>query len=142
VATIHRIDVWIQTGNREGAGTNGKVSLGILGREFLLDNRGLQGADFEPGPSQQFTLGEGATVLDPEENDPRAHPRLDTDSLGTCSVWIRFEPENNLDNWNVESAQVYVRSTSGQVYEYSRERGHAWLGPKSGRTWFNVPKRS
>src|SRR3954451_15060131 len=84
------------TGNVDGGGTDGRVYLGLGGREFRLDS----GAnDFGRGSWREFVMGLGPVqpeppstqvrVLNSEQNDPRVGlpiRRLDT------PVYIRFEP--------------------------------------------------
>jgi hypothetical protein len=50
---ITRINVIVKTGNVNGAGTDGRVYLGIGGREFRLDQPGNQ---FEQDDSDNFTI--------------------------------------------------------------------------------------
>ena len=62
---VDRIVVKIQTGNKSAAGTNGKVYLGIGGREFRLNKSGDQ---FKRNKEDEFILGVGANILSPDKN--------------------------------------------------------------------------
>ena len=53
---INQIIVKIKTSNEVAAGTNGKIYLGIGGREFRLDKPGNQ---FERNNLDVFTIGVG-----------------------------------------------------------------------------------
>lgn len=67
-------------------------------------------------------------------------PEIQFGSIDDVPIYIRFEPENNNDNWNVESvrltAQRYDVSTPGEISQYfddfSENNNGIWLGYSSG----------
>jgi hypothetical protein len=137
MAAITRIDVKIRTGNREGAGTNAEVYLGICGRELLLDTTG---PDFEKGQDDIFKLGRGSNSFAPERSDPRRPRPLDTEDLDSFPMWIRFKPAGSNDNWNVEAVRVTVNPGPDQERYEALRKGHLWLGRSHGQTWFVLTK--
>jgi hypothetical protein len=139
MATVKQIIVNLKTSDRAGAGTNGHVYLGLGGREFNLN---LSTEDREPGATDSYTLGEGANILNKNENDPRAGfgCPLEQGQLIWFPVYIRFQGENFEDSWNLDSAGVRVFSSdpqdpAGPELRFSRLLGpnfHLWLGGKYG----------
>lgn len=96
--------VQVKTAAGRGTGTDGRIYLGVCGREFRLQNAP---ADFHSGAEPLFVLGDGATVRHPDLNDPR-HPQLDTDMAEKYPVYIRFEPVTASDDWKVRVVCVRV----------------------------------
>lgn len=135
MANIKRIDARIKTGNREGAGSSGRFYLGIGGREFRLDIPGTN--DFEQNMDQIFTLGEASNVGNPSHNDPRSPLQLITENLNKYPKYIRFEPESENDNWNLEEITITVNPGVGQVV-FSGLSGdaHLWFGARNNRTFY------
>jgi hypothetical protein len=130
------------TSDFAGAGTDGSIYLGICGREFHLDSTR---DDFERGSFRDYILGEPPIELGPpppdhvhvndrEKNDPRVGFPLDTDNLNLTPVYVRFEPENSGDNWNINFAAVLV-FTDKFVVGYTPPAGfdNLWLGHASGK---------
>lgn len=79
MTAITKIIARVVTADLEYADTQSRIHLGIAGREFRLatgDER-----DFARGSELEFVLGEDANVLNPEHNDPRLSPVLDTADL-------------------------------------------------------------
>lgn len=138
MASITKIDVRIKTGNRDDAGTDGGVFLGICGRELLLDTNKN---DFEQGQDQTFTLGKDSNSRDPQSSDPTKPFPFDTRDLDSFPMWIRFEPGNGRDSWNVEAvvATVNPGSTQKKYGALPREE-NLWLGKASGQSWFPLKK--
>ena len=60
---ITKIEIDVETGAIERAGTNGRVYLGICGREFRLDKPGDQ---FRVGISDNFIIGIGSNIENPD----------------------------------------------------------------------------
>src|SRR6185436_1829906 len=103
MTNITKIEVVIDTGSD---GTNGRVYLGVGGREFRLDN---SGNDFAANTSAQtFILGYGASILNAVDNDPRSPYPLVTEILDKYPKYIRFEPENDDDIWNLAFVKVSI----------------------------------
>ncbi len=136
------------TSDFEGAGTDGDVYVGIGGREFHLDS---EEDDFEQNSWRDYVLGDPPVVLEAnpqhkrvlheERNDPRSTPPLDTDSLGLCNTpaYVRFEPSDGDDEWNLDYMGVYVfteRFVADRLvvcYTVSPGFTNLWLGPLSGK---------
>ena len=131
---ITQINLIVKTGNVLGAGTNGKIYLGIGGREFKLDKPGNQ---FEKGDSDTFTIGTGSNIENPNEVNSLPTPSGNTNSPSIEDMdiefnpkYIRFDPRDNDDNWNVENVQVEVVDI-GRTYRGPRD-GNIWLGFRFG----------
>ena len=104
----------MKTGSRERAsGTDGRVYLGIGGRDFDLI---IDGKEFKNGSTDTFVLGEGTNSgADPRDNDPRSPLQLVTETLSKYPVYIRFEPTRNDDRWEIDEIKVTVNPGSEQV---------------------------
>ena len=131
---IKQIIVKIKTGDVSAAGTEGKIYLGIGGREFRVDKPGNQ---FQRNNLDTFTIGLGSDIENPEFNDlpSSANNNLPTVrhlEIITYPKYIRFSPNNDNDNWNVQHVQVEV-SDIGKTYQGPRD-GNMWLGTRSGLT--------
>ena len=78
---VNTIYLKLNTRPVENAGTDGRVYLGIGGREFYVDSEYEDYDDFEAGSTRTYIFGEvpSPTYLDgewaparyPEDNDPR-----------------------------------------------------------------------
>jgi hypothetical protein len=140
MATLTRIDVTIQTGDRAGAGADGRVYLGIAGREFRCDSTA---DDFERGSRRTYTFGDGSNVVNGNLNDPRT-PQLTVEAVNRFPVYIRFEQEpaegtfygfdgRPAGQWNLDRATVHLNGSSFHHYETSVHLdGGLWLGRDSG----------
>jgi serine protease len=129
---ITQIKVEIKTGNMNGSGTNGRIYLGIGGREFKLDKPGNQ---FEKGDSDTFTIGTGSNIENVTVNDLPTSNNTESPIIKHLDIimfpkYIRFDPSDNDDNWNVENVQVEVVDI-GRTYRGPRD-GNIWLGSRSG----------
>jgi hypothetical protein len=110
MARITRIEVEINTGK---PGTNGGVWLGLCGREFRLNNPGVN--DLKENSITTFILGDGSTVEYPAENDPRAPFQLWTEwmtAFPNFPRYIRFRGGDAGSRWNIR--EVIVRVNPGQ----------------------------
>jgi hypothetical protein len=138
---VGRISVRIVTGDINGASTNGKVYLGIGGREFRLDKLGDQ---FQRGDIDTFIIGDGSNIESNDfntlpDNGNNNSPRIEFENLTNYPAYIRFEPQDNDDNWNIEDVNVQiiqynddpVSSTSNKKIFVDLE-GNIWLGKRSG----------
>ncbi len=127
---ITRIDVVLKTGARSGAGTDGDVYIGIGGREFYVDSAIN---DFEQGITTPYAFGTGANVNFAANNNPASPYQLLTENLERFPVYVRFEPDDRNDNWNLESVTVTVNPGPGQVqYQALGGSNHLWLGVHAG----------
>ena len=141
MATVTGITCQIITGDVDGAGTDGRVYLGIGGREFRLDSRE---DDYERGSWREYVLG-GAPperslsapqfrVLNWDNNSPTLRFLLDTDYVRRAPVYIRFEPEHAIDNWNLHFAAALVYAGSFSIgYSPPDSFHNLWLGPTTGK---------
>jgi hypothetical protein len=131
---ITNIDVLIQTGDREGAGTDGDVYAGVAGREFYLDT---EGDDFERGSRFFYRLGDRGEfnerpLVNPGGNDPRKQ-ELVAEEVDNYPIYIRFEPQDRDDNWNLELAVIGINRDVDRLYD-SLEIAPSgiWLGTRFG----------
>jgi hypothetical protein len=135
MANISRIDIRIKTGNRTGAGSSGTFYVGIGGREFRLNIPGTN--DFEQNMDQIFTLGEASNLENASHNDPRSPVQLITENLNKYPKYIRFEPENSSDNWNLEFISVTVNPGTGQtVFSGLGGNANLWLGARNTKIFY------
>ena len=137
MASINQISARIKTGNRgETAGTNGRIYLGIGGREFNLNLLG--GSDFEAGMDQTFVLGEGANSGPaPADNDPRSPHQLVTENLDKYPIYVRFEPRTEDDRWDLDEISVTVNPGSAQIgFSALGSGSHIWFGNKSTKIFY------
>jgi hypothetical protein len=146
---LGKIIVEIKTANVSGAGTNGRVYLGIGRREFRLNKDGDQ---FQAGSTDNFVIGAGGNINSPNNSNDLPlganmnAPEIQFASVDDLPIYIRFEPQNDNDNWNVESvrltAQQYDGSTPGTTSDYmddfSENDNRIWLGNGSGLIMFLV----
>lgn len=134
----------IITGDVDGAGTDGRVYLGIGGREFRLDSRE---DDYERGSWREYILGTAPleTDLSPpqirvrhsEDNDPTLRLPLDANTLARTPVYIRFEPHGAYDNWNLFFAATRVYADQFVVGYAPPEGFHdLWLGEAMGKVLY------
>jgi hypothetical protein len=100
---ISKIALTINTGDVQGAGTDGDVYLGVCGREFRVDTGS---EDFQRGSSKEYIFGDDANVLRPELNDPRDH-LLFVENLARFPIYLRFQPTNRADHWFMQDAMFF-----------------------------------
>ena len=136
MAAIKILSLRLVTGNRENAGTDGDVFLGVAGREFNVDSQGDVN-DFERNSDRTYVFGEGSNVLRPQENDPRTPWQTDTNDLRFSPTYIRFEPGQGGD-WNLERVQLTVIDVSNNSVQFDRLEGNAnlWLGESRGKALY------
>ena len=99
---VDKIVVDVKTRNASNAGTDGEVYLGIGGREFRLDQPGDQ---FKRGDPNQFTIGVGSNIENPDINGLPLNPGptgkspeiKDNVVTGTnlFPVYLRLDPKND-----------------------------------------------
>jgi hypothetical protein len=135
ITLVKRIDVRLKTSARTNAGTTGPVFLAIGGREFRL------GAP-ATGSDKVFTLGEGANISNPTNNDPRTPLPVTIGDVIQNPSWIRL---SGADDWDLELLSVTVYSESRQL-KFEALTGaddHLWLGPDTGGSFIflNWPPR-
>lgn len=141
MAKVTGILCQIITGDVDGAGTDGRVYLGIGGREFRLDS---PTDDYERGSWREYVLGVGPqeTNLTPpqnrvrnwDKNDPTLGFPLDTINIPRAPVYIRFEPQSANDNWNLFFAATRVYAAQFVVgYTPPEDFNNLWLGQAMGK---------
>ncbi|GAA1672349.1 hypothetical protein [Microbacterium lacus] len=143
MTAITGILVQIITGDMENAGTDGRVYLGLGGREFRLDSRAN---DFERGSWREYILGRGPKEPDlpspqirvewPGFNDPRIGFVLDTAFLDKSPVYLRFEPVGEDPNWNLKTVFVLVYVGQSSFYGYFTTPAgfdNLWMGHPMGK---------
>jgi len=131
MSAITQIKATIHTGDRDNAGTDGSVYLGICGREFLLTRADVD--DFERASHREYRLGSGSNVEQPTFNNPSS-PQLDTTDADRYPAYIRFEPEGDSPDWDFDGAEVTI-TPGGNKYSRLGDGGgvHLWLGQKIGK---------
>lgn len=143
MADVTGILCQVITGDVNGAGTDGRIYLGIGAREFRLDSTR---DDFERNSWREYILGLAplepnlpppqTRVNNPNRNDPRVGFALDTVDLDRAPVYIRFEPTSGSDNWNLSFAAALVYTGAGNFFAgYFPPNGfdNLWLGNVTGK---------
>jgi hypothetical protein len=141
MARISGIVCQIVTGNVDGAGTDGRVYLGIGGREFRLDSTA---DDYEKHSWREYVLGAAPTepapaaprtsVKNPERNDPRQGLVLDSEHLGRTPTYLRFEPQTAGDDWDLAFAAALVYGEKFlTAYALPADFHNLWLGQATGK---------
>jgi hypothetical protein len=148
MAQVTGILCQVITGNVDGAGTDGRVYLGLGGREFRMDSRA---DDYERGSWREYIMGLGPVepdlpapqirVLNGPRNDPREGLPIDRVNLSKTPVYIRFEPAGESPNWNLSTAVVLVYAPLFAVAyappDYANfRRMDLWLGDKYGKVLY------
>jgi hypothetical protein len=131
MAQIESIHVNIETGDESGAGTDGSIYVGVCGREFHLDT---SADDFEHGSSHEYVLGAGSDIVNPAVNDPRKQS-LQTEDVESFPIYVRFEPNNSGDNWNLARAEMSLNNDFFPRWvteSFISEAEGIWLGQRSG----------
>jgi hypothetical protein len=141
MARISGILCPVITANVAGAGTDGRVYLGLGGREFRLDS---SADDFEKHSWREYVLGaapndrdlqpQQVRVKNPERNDPRQGFPLDSDALNSAPVYLRFEPLGAGDDWDLAFVAALVYG--GQfitAYTVPDDFHNLWLGHAAGK---------
>ena len=143
---VGKITAVIKTGDLTNAPTDGRVYLGIGGREFRLQKAGDQ---FKKGATDTFIIGDGGNIDNPRNANELPFfggtvncPRVEFSDLDKFPAYIRLEYDEVDDkDWNVEGVSVLavkydfgVPSSSGETRSYkSGLQGHIWLGKKFGK---------
>jgi hypothetical protein len=131
MAQIESIQISINTGDESGGGTDGSIYLGVCGREFHLDT---SADDFERGSGHEYVLGAGSDVVSPAVNDPRKQ-FLQIEDVDAFPVYVRFEPNNSGDNWNLARAEMSFNENFFPRWvttSFISEDDGIWLGQRSG----------
>ncbi|MFI6094739.1 hypothetical protein ACIA8G_04255 [Lentzea sp. NPDC051213] len=138
---IKKIELKLWTSLREGSSTDGRVYLGLAGREYAVNAQGNFN-DFQPdADAVTYVFGDGANVDRREDNDPRTPWQTDAADITRCPKYLRFAPLGNDDNWDVERADltVWFKGTGpgavDQQIHFTRlgSGPHLWLGVQRGQ---------
>jgi hypothetical protein len=138
---VGKITATIRTGDVSGADTNGRVYLGIGGREFRLNKPGDQ---FRRNTQDIFIIGDGENIENPDNSNSLPiggdvnSPRIEFSDLNLYPRYIRFEPQDNGDKWNMAFAIVVAEQYNGNVpsgnsQTFTDLSGNIWLGTRSGQ---------
>ena len=160
---ITRIKVRLKTLDVHGSGSDSLVYLGIGGREFRLESKGVD--DYERATERTYVLrtpplsefdpanlglGLGERpVRYPTHNDPSKDYPLDSDLLGSFPVYLRYQPRivggiEDPDTWVLGESEISVLVGDQVVRTYKGlpENTGLWLGLKYGLYYYypNTPK--
>lgn len=131
MSAITQIKAVIHTGDRNNAGTDGSVYLGICGREFKLGRADTD--DFERSSHREYFFGNGSNVEEAKFNDPRS-PQLDTTDTDRYPAYIRFEPHGDSPAWDFDGAEVTITPGGTKLRRMGDGGGaHLWLGQHAGK---------
>jgi hypothetical protein len=146
MARVTGILCQVITGSMDGAGTDGRVYLGLGGREFRMDSRA---DDYERGSWREYIMGLGPVepdlpapqirVLNGPRNDPREGLPIDRVNLSETPVYIRFEPAGGSPDWNLASVVVLVYAPLFAVAYAPPDYDNfdnLWLGDKYGKVLY------
>jgi hypothetical protein len=139
---ITQIEVILETGNRDGAGGNGDVFLQMGPREFnlRLPPNPTGPKERDKGVTNEYTLGQGANIVNKDHNDPRKDLVLKITDVDGFPVCLRFKGQTDDDTWNLESVTVTATSPDGDV-KWSRGFNHPnnlWLGNQFGNVCYLI----
>ncbi|HEX8063483.1 MAG TPA: hypothetical protein VF535_09715 [Allosphingosinicella sp.] len=121
---VRKIEATIVTSDTANAQSDGRVYLGICGREFRC-NRGDD--DFERAMERTYHFGEKSNVIDPHLNNP-ASPQLTVADADRYPTYVRFEDTKN-NHWKVRSVKVRL---NGEGPEYVNAISELFLGYQAG----------
>jgi hypothetical protein len=148
MAQVTGILCQVITGNVDGAGTDGRVYLGLGAREFRMDS---PADDYERRSWREYLIGDPPVEPDPNnapgqqirvQNGPRNDPRdvgfpIDSMNLSKSPVYIRFEPSGSSPDWNLAFVAVLVYAPQFAVAYAPPEPFHSlWLGDNYGKVLY------
>ena len=125
MTNIRKIEATVVTSDRAGAQADGRVFLGLCGREFRCDSTE---DDFERGVERVYRFGDGASVVHVSKNNPR-RPQLQLEQVGEFPIYIRFDDRND-NQWKLKSVEVKLNDDEDQ--QYVNVHSEMWLGLHSG----------
>jgi PLAT/LH2 domain len=140
---ITRFSVQIITGDRDKAGTDGDVYVGLCGREFYIDSADSSTDpidDFERGSDRTYNFGSPHNVHLPDKNDPSSPYQIFLEDIDVVPAYIRFAPTDDDQTWNLEEVNVIVNNGAAQLQalghltpkDAPRPQDHLWLGREFG----------
>jgi hypothetical protein len=148
MAQVTGILCQVITGNVNGAGTDGRIYLGLGAREFRMDS---STDDYERNSWREYLIGNPPVEPDPNDipghqirvlngsrNDPRdAGFPIDTVHLSKSPVYVRFEPSGSSPDWNLEFVAVLVYAPQFAVaYAPPNNIQSLWLGDRYGKVLY------
>ena len=103
------------------------------------------GDQFQQGTEDEFIIGVGSNILNGNKNalPPSSDflndsPNIPFDSVSLYPAYIRFEPANSSDEWNVDRVCVSLRNNFGPTADLhaqilnSTNDDNIWLSEDSG----------
>lgn len=129
MAFTNKIRVLIKTADVENAGTNGKVYIGVAGREYHLDTDPHD--NFEQDSLDLFIIGM-------DSNLSREDYQITDEGITYMSsfpVYVRLEPSGGNADWAVEFVAVESMGTQGWGHDMRNHDGdiaYSWLGREHG----------
>jgi hypothetical protein len=146
MAQVTGILCQVITGNVDGAGTDGRVYLGLGAREFCMDS---SADDYERGSWREYIMGLGPVepdlpppqirVLNGHRNDPRVGLPIDRVNLSKTPVYIRFEPSGSSPDWNLAFVAALVYAPQFAVAYAPPDPNNfdnLWLGDRYGKVLY------
>jgi hypothetical protein len=150
MAQVTGILCQVITGKMDGAGTDGRVYLGIGAREFRMDS---SADDYERNSWREYLIGDPPVVPDPNNapghqvrvrNGPRNDPRdagfpIDRANLSKSPVYIRFETSGSSPDWNLAFVAVLVYAPQFAVAYAPPDPNNfhgLWLGDNYGKVLY------
>lgn len=128
MAAVSRIDLRIRTAAGDASATNGRVYLGLGGREFRIPG------PFRSGEDRTYTFGESANVAEVEWNDPRRHLPLDHLDMGRHPTYLRLEMTDSSANWHIGLVELVVHAVGTSITKAKLEGNDSlWLGDPYGK---------
>ena len=108
----------------------------VLLQGVYLAGGAQRGAAVEPlrEDRRHGALGAGGDVVNPAVNDPRKQV-LQTEEVESFPIYVRFEPNNSGDNWNLARAEMSFNNELFPRWEtttFVSSTDGIWLGQRSG----------
>jgi hypothetical protein len=145
---IGRIVVKIKTGTEKRASNfpSDPVFVSIGGREFKINTTKNQ---FRKGMLDEFVLDENSDLLYPKLNrlstgltlpidEIYNSPFLQYDDLDLFPKYVRYHPNSNTDDWNIDSIHVEVheyikkKRPTGKIRKFKSPIDDIWLSINTG----------
>ena len=158
MAMITKIKVKLYTLDYRGAGSDSLVYLGIGGREFRIESKGVD--EYERATIRTYVLrtpaerdwvpdNEGLELGErpvryPTHNDPSKDYPLNSDLLDLYPVYLRYQPRivggiEDIDTWILGESEIQILAEGDQIvrtYKGLPERNGLWLGLKYGLYYY------
>ncbi|MEV4250019.1 hypothetical protein AB0J63_42255 [Streptosporangium canum] len=149
--TIKKVTVTLQSSTEENAAKiltatprtepDSRVFLGLAGREIRCSRS--EGSTIEPGSTETYVFGQGATVKSPAASDPTTRTMADVHAY---PIYIRFYPLPNAsdiheDDWCLEHVKVVIESSKSRKIQLTGLEGSTrlFLGSEGGYILYLQP---